>query len=134
MFSLGHRPKNSNCHLTSAESAFQLRIGQNSWQAPATPAQAARGRARTPKAARNEEKRLHVSRGVLLECDASSHRFPCLNVAVILRISAVLASSFIFGTWGLTLTWDLALGIWNLLPQAASMTENNPSGSSDRDS
>jgi len=45
-----------------------------------------------------------------------------------------LASSFIFGTWGLTLTWDLALGIWDFLASAASMAENNPSGSSDRDS
>jgi hypothetical protein len=31
--SLGHRPKNSNCRLTSAESAFQSGMGQN-WSSP----------------------------------------------------------------------------------------------------
>ena len=44
-----------------------------------------------------------------------------------------LASSLIFGILGLTLTWDLALGIWDFTASAASMAENNPSGSSDRD-
>lgn len=30
--------------------------------------------------------------------------------------------------------WDLVFGIWDLLPQAVSMAENNPGGLSDCDS
>ena len=36
---------------------------------------AARGRARTPKASRNQPARRRISHKMPLECDASSHRF-----------------------------------------------------------
>src|SRR5207253_7421112 len=54
---------------------------------------------------------------VLLIVRGSCFTNPRTNSAnrnVLSSKSRGLASSFIFGTWGLTLTWDLALGIWDL--------------------
>jgi len=68
--------ENSNCRVTSAESAFQSRIGQNSWQGSSYASESgAKTRTHSQSYRETREALPRISHEVLLECDASSHRF-----------------------------------------------------------
>jgi len=72
---------------------------------------ATRGRAALPKLRETGKSVSLISHAVLLECDASSHRFHLLNINALKRMYAIFAYRFYQN--------------WELSPQAASMDENH---------
>ena len=68
--------ENSNWRVASAESAFQSRIGQNSWRGSSHASKSGAKTRTHSQSYRKTRKALpRISHEVLLECDASSHRF-----------------------------------------------------------